>query len=109
MRDDSLILGQLAEEFTARVRQRQMPDIEDYAGRHPELAERIRALFPTLLLLEGLAAGQATLGPEQSLPSLADIGPGVDFGNYRIDGEIGRGGMGAVYAATHLRSASAWP
>ena len=45
MLDDSVLLGQLAEEFSARVRQGQMPDLEEYAGRYPALAERIRALF----------------------------------------------------------------
>jgi hypothetical protein len=50
---DSVMLGELAEEFSRRVRQGQLPEIEEYAVRHPNLAERIRALFPTLLLLEG--------------------------------------------------------
>jgi hypothetical protein len=54
MPDQSLVLGQLVEDFTARVRAGQLPNLEDYAQQHPELAERIRALFPTLLLLEGM-------------------------------------------------------
>jgi hypothetical protein len=52
MTDDSL-LGQLAEEFTQRVRGGKPPDIEDYARSHPELAGRVRELFPALMLRAG--------------------------------------------------------
>ena len=57
MPDDSVLLGELAEQFSARVRQGQLPDVEEYAGAHPVLADRIRELFPTLMLLEGMAGG----------------------------------------------------
>ena len=61
MSDDSL-LGQLVEDFTHKVRQGKLPDIEEYAKKNPELAERFRELFPTPLLLEGMAA--ADMEPE---------------------------------------------
>jgi serine/threonine protein kinase/WD40 repeat protein len=95
MLDTSVLLGQLAEEFTARVRAGEMPAVEDYAARHPAVAERIRALFPTLLLLEGLANGTPAAAP-------VELTAGSTFGAYRIEREIGRGGMGVVYEAVHL-------
>jgi WD40 repeat protein/serine/threonine protein kinase len=103
MTDDSALLGQLAEEFTTGVRQGGQPDIEGYAAGHPELAGRIRELFPALLMLEGLAAG-ATAPAGGSPPPAAGPGPaaGQSFGPYQIVREVGRGGMGVVYEATHL-------
>ena len=63
MSDDSL-LGQLADAFIREVQKGKPPDIETYASRHPELADRIRELFPTLLLLEGMAVPDSASGSQ---------------------------------------------
>src|SRR5262249_9204483 len=97
MPDESALLGELAEEFTLRVREGQAPDLEEYARAHPALADRIRELFPALLLLEGMAGGRTGPAPGGS-PAIA---PGQTFGAYRIEREGGRGGMGGVYEGTH--------
>src|SRR5262245_20983592 len=101
MPDDSVLLGELAEEFSAKARQGLMPNIEEYAQRHPGLAERIRALFPTLLFLEGMAGGSAPDALKERTDDEAAVAPGTTFGNFRIEREIGRGGMGVVFEATH--------
>ncbi|MCX6928017.1 MAG: serine/threonine-protein kinase [Verrucomicrobia bacterium] len=46
----------LAAEYMDRLRQGQHPDIEEYAAGHPDLAEEIRELFPTIAVTERLKA-----------------------------------------------------
>ncbi|MFO0798569.1 MAG: WD40 repeat domain-containing serine/threonine protein kinase [Gemmataceae bacterium] len=82
-------LDPLADELLARHRRGERPDVEEFAACHPELADRIRSLFPALLALE--AAGEAS--PSDTLST------GARLGEYRLVREVGRGGMGVVYEA----------
>jgi len=86
----------LAAEFVERRRRGEQAAIDDYAARHPELADAIRELFPTIEALEAVRA-------QRILPQDSRVGRGspklsrlLDF---RIVREIGRGGMGIVYEA----------
>ena len=45
-------LNDAAESFLARLRNGETPSISEYAVRHPELADDIRDLFPTLAMVE---------------------------------------------------------
>ena len=47
-------LGLIADAFVEEYRRGQRPSIEEYARRHPQLAEQIRDVFPTLLMVEDL-------------------------------------------------------
>ena len=48
---------ELAEEFLERHRRGEHPSVQQYAEAHPAWAERIRELFPALLILELLCSG----------------------------------------------------
>jgi serine/threonine protein kinase len=89
------VLEQLADRFTSQLRGGEAPSIDDYADRHPQLAARIRTLFPLLEMMEREAS---TAGSPMETPST----PTPQFerlGDFRIIREIGRGGMGIVYQA----------
>ena len=49
---ESDALVDLAGEFADRHRRGERPSPAEYAERHPEMAERIRDLFPALMLME---------------------------------------------------------
>ena len=82
----------LLDAFTAAVRRGEAGSIEDWAKRHPEHAEQIQELFPTILALEGVRQGSSSGGR-------AGISVIDRLGDFRIVREIGRGGMGVVYEA----------
>ncbi len=94
---DPLDLDSLAEEFISRRRQGERASIEEYAALHPDLAEEIRELFPTMLELEQLKLHKTISSGGAS----ASIGPApvTQLGDFRILREVGRGGMGVVYEA----------
>jgi serine/threonine protein kinase len=86
----------LAAEFVERQRRGEHPSIEEFTREHPELAEEIRDLFPTIAALEGWKLDKAHARPS---PVAAEAGKLSYLGDYRIIREIGRGGMGIVYEA----------
>jgi serine/threonine protein kinase/WD40 repeat protein len=90
----------LAEDFVARYRRGERPALSEYIAAHPELANEIRELFPTLVMMEELAPSDyEASNPTTTTPSQPPL---LSLGDYRILREIGRGGMGVVYEAEQL-------
>jgi len=85
-------LDELAEQFFEERRAGAAVTVEDYAARHPELADEIRRVLPALIGLERAVP--------QGSPSASPAPPVERLGEYTIVREIGRGGMGVVYEAT---------
>jgi WD40 repeat protein/serine/threonine protein kinase len=89
-------LVDLAEEYAERFRRGERPTLTEYTDRFPDLAERIRKLFPTLVMMEEFGS---VAGPSSDADSAGAGAPPRQLGDYRILREVGRGGMGIVYEA----------
>lgn len=89
----------LADKFAARLREGSSPSIEDYAEQYPELADEIRATFPSIAMMERLSQKEHTERQFERQTSRLTGHMTETLGDFQIVREIGRGGMGIVYEA----------
>ncbi len=66
------LLGEVAEKFLKRSRLGELPDVEDYATAHPEIASAIRHLLPLLQDLSPEALTAPPQGDQGSTSALQD-------------------------------------
>ncbi len=92
-------VDELVDGFLERYRRGERPSLTEYTEKHPELAERIRALFPALLVMEELGSrAGGSGGPVENGTGLSAKVP-ERLGDYVLLRRIGSGGMGVVYEA----------
>ncbi len=91
----------LAEEFLARYRKGERPSLSEYTGKHPELAERIRAVFPALVVMEEIGDGKSQGSGLDVEPFGSEARMAHRLGDFVLIRRIGAGGMGIVYEAEH--------
>jgi eukaryotic-like serine/threonine-protein kinase len=92
------LVDELAEEFARRWRAGENPSVEEYAARHPECAEVLRAALAAVSIMERLKPGREDACLQDAWPLRRDRIP-KRIGEFAIVREIGRGGMGVVYEA----------
>ena len=90
---------ELAAEFIERRRGGERLTIDDYVAAHPDLAEEIRELFPAVIAMERL--NRRVQQDSRPLVSKQEINV-EHLGDFRVIGEIVRGGMGIVYEAEQV-------
>jgi serine/threonine protein kinase len=89
---DELLL-ELADDYLRRYRAGEEPTVDEYVAKHPELADRIRELFPAMIAMEQPGPGVTV----DSAPLTERVG--ATIGRYKLLERIGEGGFGIVYMA----------
>ena len=89
----------LADEFSDRLRAGENPSITEYVRRHPDLETDIRELFPTITMMEQFRKKQQVDTQLSQASARLDAKRLRQLGDFRVIREVGRGGMGVVYAA----------
>lgn len=92
-------LAAILDDMTSRAAAGENVDVQTYIAEHPEFADRLQSLLPTIEVLVGLDSDRSA-SVSAAAVSPADVPQ--QLGDFRLIQEIGRGGMGIVYEADEI-------
>jgi eukaryotic-like serine/threonine-protein kinase len=93
------LTSRAADEFMVQVDGGAAPDVEEFAGRHPQIAGVLRRLLPALRAMRESDGASARRRTEFATAEPERLGR---LGDFEIMREVGRGGMGVVYEAVQI-------
>jgi serine/threonine protein kinase len=89
----------LAAEFAEKLKAGENPTIDAYAKQYPEHADTIRAMFPSIRMMERVSKQERVEQKFDRRTRRLTGQDGEQLGDFKILREVGRGGMGIVYEA----------
>jgi serine/threonine protein kinase len=92
-------LAEILDRLTDR-RNGDSPTLEQLSAAHPHLAQELKALWGTALMVDAVASrSRSTTLPLTAPVFSGEMRPPSELGEFELIEELGRGGMGVVYRA----------
>ena len=93
-------LANLLSQYSDRLVNGEDLTLEDAVSKHPKFESDLRELWGVMVVTQSAGHHQRNILSGEDEYELAGLDLPFDLGDYSLEKEIGRGGMGIVYQAT---------